>query len=63
MHTELEYKSANRIHQRKILEIDGIVKLKQTVEMNISVSYFFCNMWVGVCVGFEMCGCVYVWVL
>jgi len=23
----------------------------------------FCNMWVCVCVGFVMCGCVYVWVL
>ena len=27
----------------------------------------FCNVWVcvwvGVCVGFVMCGCVYVWVL
>ena len=22
----------------------------------------FCNMWVCVCVGFVMCGCVYVWV-
>jgi hypothetical protein len=23
---------------------------------------WFCNMWVCVCVGFVMCGCVYVWV-
>jgi len=23
----------------------------------------FCNVWVWVCVGFVMCGCVYVWVL
>ena len=23
----------------------------------------FCNVWVCVCVGFVMCGCVYVWVL
>ena len=23
----------------------------------------FCNVWVCVCMGFEMCGCVYVWVL
>ena len=23
----------------------------------------FCNVWVCVCVGFLMCGCVYVWVL
>ena len=22
----------------------------------------FCNMWVCVCVGFVMCGCMYVWV-
>ena len=22
----------------------------------------FCNVWVCVCVGFVMCGCVYVWV-
>jgi len=22
-----------------------------------------CNVWVCVCVGFVMCGCVYVWVL
>ena len=25
--------------------------------------YGFCNVWVCVCVGFVMCGCVYVWVL
>jgi hypothetical protein len=24
---------------------------------------WFCNVWVCVCVGFVMCGCVYVWVL
>jgi hypothetical protein len=23
----------------------------------------FCNVWVCVCVGFVMCGCVFVWVL
>ena len=23
----------------------------------------FCNVWLCVCVGFVMCGCVYVWVL
>jgi len=23
----------------------------------------FCNVWMCVCVGFVMCGCVYVWVL
>jgi hypothetical protein len=23
----------------------------------------FCNVWVCACVGFVMCGCVYVWVL
>jgi hypothetical protein len=23
----------------------------------------FCNVWVCVCVGFVMCGCVYVWLL
>ena len=23
----------------------------------------FCKMWLCVCVGFEMCGCAYVWVL
>jgi len=23
----------------------------------------FCNVWVCVCVGFVICGCVYVWVL
>ena len=22
----------------------------------------FCNVWLCVCVGFVMCGCVYVWV-
>ena len=22
----------------------------------------FCNVWVCVCMGFAMCGCVYVWV-
>jgi len=22
----------------------------------------FCNVWVWVCVGFVMCGCVYIWV-
>jgi hypothetical protein len=22
----------------------------------------FCNVWVCICVGFVMCGCVYVWV-
>ena len=25
--------------------------------------YGFCNVWMCVYVGFEMCGCVYVWVL
>jgi len=25
--------------------------------------YGFSNVWVCVCVGFVMCGCVYVWVL
>ena len=25
--------------------------------------YGFCNVWVCVCVGFVMCGCVYIWVL
>jgi len=23
----------------------------------------FCNVWLCVCVGFVMCGCVHVWVL
>jgi hypothetical protein len=23
----------------------------------------FCNVWLCLCVGFVMCGCVYVWVL
>ena len=23
----------------------------------------FCNVWVCACVGFVMCGCVYVWIL
>jgi hypothetical protein len=23
----------------------------------------FCNVWLCVCVGFVMCGCVYVWIL
>ena len=23
----------------------------------------FCNVWMCVCVGFVICGCVYVWVL
>ena len=25
--------------------------------------YGFCNVWVCICVGFVMCGCVYVWIL
>ena len=25
--------------------------------------YGFCNVWVCVCIGFVMCGCVYMWVL
>jgi len=32
-------------------------------EMRVCVSVWVCNISVCVCVGFVMCGCVYVWVL
>ena len=52
-----------RIEYLVLRVLECIVTISFGVNLYCGCLDWFCDVWVCVCVGFVMCGCVYVWVL